>query len=120
MSKYFQSYDIWEMFLNLIKIRFNPLFLCLLCFTFFYTNITFEGAIFKSQVKRVDIEVTPHVWKQLSCLKYKGFQVCKGNTSDTENDKVDLYDIFGLLFMTKSIFSKLKICLILNFMYFFC
>jgi len=81
------------MFLNLIKIQFNPPFSCVLCFTFFYTNIKSEGAIFKSQVKRVDIEVTPHVWKQLSCLKYKGFQVCKGNISDisdTENDKVDL------------------------------
>jgi len=33
-------------------------------------------------------------------------------------DRVDLYDIFRLFFVTKSILSKLKMCLILNFWWF--
>jgi len=31
----------------------------------FYTNLTFEGVVLKSQVKVVDIEVTSHVWNDL-------------------------------------------------------
>jgi len=34
-------------------------------------------------------------------------------------DRVYLYDIFGVIFITKLTFYKLKICLILNFMWFF-
>jgi len=51
----------------------------------FFTNLTFEGFILKSQVKGVDLKRTLEMGKEISRLKYEGLKVCKGNTCAIEN-----------------------------------
>ena len=50
----------------------------------FFTNLSFEGSTLKTQVKGVEIEITPTVWKNVAGLKDEGVKVTKGYTSDVE------------------------------------
>jgi len=35
----------------------------------FFTNLTFEGSILRSQVKGVDLEITLEIWKEIYRVK---------------------------------------------------